>query len=452
MSRAQTWQNGPRRMTWLMAALAVGLGGCTSYVPKPLPTAPELSRVIERPAGLSAEQPLTLEEVATLAVRSNPDLRAKRAKRGVAEAALYGERLLPDPQFSFSLDHPTGSAVGLVDAYGLGLAYDVIPLITRPARVEGARAAREQVDLELVWESWQVSQQARLLAVRWAGEIKQLDLLRRMNTLYRQRYGASAMALEQGNLTLDVTGTDLTALVDSLSQINQLEQTHNDTDHSLRLLLGVTADAPLDLALPPPPAPVADADRKGLVAAVARRRPDLLALQAGYRSQESKVRAAVLSQFPSFSIGVTRARDTSNVPTTGFSVGLNLPLFSGNRAAIASERATREQLRAEYQARLDQAALDSDKLIRLQDLLAGQQARLAAYLPTLARLVEQARAAERQRDIDTLTFLNMESTLIAKQLERIQLDQSLWETHIGLQTLLALPAASTGTTEPRKES
>ena len=441
MNRALIWQTRPRRAAWLMAGIVVSfsLGGCASYAPEPLPAAPKLSRVIERPARASAERPLTLEQVATLAVRNNPDLRAKRARRGVAVAKLYGEGLLPDPQLSFILGYPTGSAVGLVNAYDLGLSYDLIPLITRPARVAGAQAGLRQVDLELLWQSWQVSKQARILAVRWAGEVEQLALLQRMNELYRQRYDTSAEALQQGDLTLDVTGTDLTALVDSLSHINQLEQTHNETDHSLRLLLGLTADAPFGFALPPPPASIDAAEQLDLLSAAQQRRPDLLALQAGYRSQEAKVRAAILGQFPSFTIGVTRARDTSNISTTGFSIGLNLPLFSGNRAAIATERATRDQLRAEYQARLDQAVLDSDKLIRLQGLLVGQQERLDAYLPTLARLVEQARAADRQRDLDTLTFLNMESTLIAKQLERIQLEQSLWETHIGLQTLLALP-------------
>ena len=78
------------------------------------------------------------------------------------------------------------------------------------------------------------------------------------------------------------------------------------------------------------------------------------------------------------------ARDTSNLSTSGFSIGLNLPLFSGNRAAIAGERATRDQLRAEYQARLDQAALDGDKLFSLQGLLGTQRAPMDAHLPTLA--------------------------------------------------------------------
>ena len=166
-------------------------------------------------------------------------------------------------------------------------------------------------------------------------------------------------------------------------------------------------------------------------------------MQAGYRSQEAKVRAAILSQFPSFSIGITRARDTSSVYTTGFNIGLNLPLFSGNRGAIAIERATREQLREEYQARLDQAALDLDRLFRLQVIVTEQNAQLNEYLPTLEKLVVRGREAYQRGDIDALTFLNMESTWVNKRLEQIGLDRTQMENHIALETLLAMPGDGT---------
>ena len=428
----------------LLSCAALLLSACSTYTPRPLSNETSLSPTIGQ-AAPTQEMPaphvkaLTLDQVAALAVRYDPDLKAKRQQSGVAEAQLYAVRLIPDPQLSANLDHPTGFNPGLVNAYGLGLGYDIVPLINRSARVQGEREASRQVDLQLLWEEWQVAQQARTLAVRWVNEEKQLQLLEQMRALHRERYGNSTQSLSQGDVTLDIAGTDLTALLDSLSQINQLEQTHNDTDHSLRLLLGLSPDSPLAIDLPPPPRPVTQQTMQSALSAVGQRRPDLLALQAGYRSQEAKVHAAVLSQFPSFSIGISRARDTGNVYTSGFNIGLNLPLFSGNRGAIAVERATREQLRAEYHSRLDQAVLDIDKLTRLQHLIAAQQTRLDEYLPTLGRLVEQARSAYRRRDIDGLTFLNMESSLTSKRLERIQLEQSLWESHIALQTLLAIP-------------
>jgi outer membrane protein TolC len=393
-----------------------------------------------------------LDQVAILAVLNNPVLKAKRQKSGVAKAQLYAAGLLLDPQLSFNLDHPTGSDPGLVNAFGVGLGYDIVPLISRSARIESEREATRQVDLQILWEEWQVSQQARILAVRWVEEQKQLQILDQMRTLHRDRYRYSADSLRQGDVTLDTAGTDLTALLDSLSQINQLEQTHNATEHSLRLLLGLQPEAPLAIELPAVPGPVTSQALQSALIRVAQRRPDLLALQAGYQSQEAKVHTAVLSQFPSFSIGISRARDTSSVYTSGFNIGLNLPLFSGNRGTIAIERATREQLRAEYQARLDQAALDVDKLAQLQQLIAAQQARLGQYLPILGRMVEQARHAYRRHDIDGLTFLNMESTWTGKRLEFIRLEQSQWENLIALQTLLALQPAALPTSASKADA
>lgn len=443
----------PLHMAGILLSILLLMAGCASYSPKPLPEGFSLSPAVEQigPAGVPkrpAEKGLTLDQVASFAVRNNPDLKAKQKHLGVAEAQLYSAGLLPDPQISAGLDFPMGGGAGLVNAYGLGLAYDIIPLINRGARVESERAATEQVTLQLLWEAWQVSQQARSLAVRWVGEARQLQLLRRMRDLYKARYRRSSKALKQGDLTLGVTGTDLTALLDSLSQINQLEQTHNDTGHALHLLLGLAPEARLNIYVPSPPSLMGLSVLHARLSEVSRRRPDLLALKAGYQSQEARVRAAILSQFPSVSIGISRARDTSSIDTGGFTIGLNLPLFSGSRGAIAVERATREQLRAEYQARLDQTAVDIDKLYRLQGIVAGQRARLDEYLPDLGRFVEHARGAYQRNDIDALTFLNMEMTWINKRLERIQLDQAQWETAVALQTLLAMPAGSAGQASP----
>ncbi len=402
---------------WTLASMAMALSGCASYAPKPLSERTDLAPSVDRravadaKAAAKAKSGLGLEKLAALAVRNNPDLKAKRKRMGVANAQLYAAGLLPDPQLSANLDSPTGaSGAKLVTAYGVGLGYDIIPLVTRGARVRSERQAAAQVGLELLWEEWQVNQQARALAVRWASERAQLALLERMRDLYRKRYRLSEEALRHGNLTVDVAGTDLTALLDTLSRLNQIEQSHNVTEYALRLLLGLAPEAPLAVEVPPPPPPEALNALPKLLPSLPARRPDLLALQAGYGSQEAKVHAAILSQFPSFSIGISRARDTGSVYTSGINVGLNLPLFSGNRGAIAIERATREQLHKEYQARLNQAVVDIDKLTRLQGIVAAQQGRLDEYLPTLGRMVEQARTVFDRQDIDALTFLNMQTT------------------------------------------
>jgi outer membrane protein TolC len=448
-----------RGVSWSLSLLALVtlafLEGCATYQPQPLPEQTSLEKdpgllatkangLIRQKTGVyrvNLADGLDLTEVAILAVLGNPDLKVTRARLKVAGAQVFAAGLLPDPQLSVNLDHPTGQVSGFVNALGFGLGYDIIPLITRQARISAKRGMEAKVRLEMLWQEWQVIQQARSLAVHFQLEERRLALLRKMRSLYQDRYRHSEQGLTEGNVTLDVNGTDLTALVDSFSQISQLEQQHNQTRHDLNHVLGLHPEAVVPLAKLPAETPLDRATIQAQLGRLPEIRPDLLALKAGYQAQEARVRAAILAQFPSLGIGITRARDTSNVYTSGFNIGLNLPLFSGNRGAIAIERATRKQLFREYQARLARTQADVRRLLDLQAIIEKQRTNLEGYLPRLQALVERARTAYRRGDIDALTFLHMESTWVNKRLEQISLQQTQWENRIALQTLLALPQA-----------
>jgi len=436
-----------------VAAVLMLLDACTSYRPLPLQEQAALAGRVaalrvdaaavfhEAPAlhVFNADDGLDLDEVGILAVLNNPDLKAQRSGLALAGAQVFAAGLLPDPQLSTGLDRPTGADAGLVNAWSLGLGYDIIPLITHQAQLDAETGAQRKVQLDLLWQEWQVVQQARTLAVALSLEQERLTLLHRMLDLYRVRYDHSSAALDQGDVTLDINGTDLTALIDTLSQINQLEQTHNQTRHDFNLLLGLQPGVPVVIAPLPPLEPLAPDLLNARLGDLAQRRPDLLALQAGYTSQEARVRAAILAQVPSLGIDIHRARDTGAVYTTGLGVTLNLPLLSGNRGNIAIERATRAQLREEYRARLTKTAVDVDRLRELQDIIRHQQTALETYLPRLETLVDRARQAYAHGDIDALTFINMETTWVNKRLEQLSLVQAAWENRIALEALLALP-------------
>lgn len=440
----------------MAASLLTTLSACTSYQAHPLPRQSPLAIDLDALAvsaatldpGLQSDHDgahdfnpadgLDLAEVGALAVINNPDLKAQRARLAVAGAQAFSAGLLPDPQISAGLDKPIGNTAGLVNAWSLGLSYDIIPLITRPARLDAATRGQQQVRLDLLWQEWQVIQQASSLAVDLQLQQQRLRLLRRMSTLYEQRYRRSAAALEAGDITLDVNGTDLTALLDTLSQINQLEQVHNQTRHDFNLLLGLAPQVDVPLSPLPARIPLDPETVRARLRELADVRPDLLALKAGYQGQESRVRAAILAQFPSLGVGLNRASDTSNVDTIGPSITLTLPLFTGNRGNIAVERASRAQLAREYQARIATTRTEVDRRLDQQAILKQQQQALATYLPRLKTLVDRAGRAYEQGDIDALTFLNMESTWVNKRLEQVNLDQSSWENRLVLETLLAM--------------
>ena len=439
---------------WLsFFAAAILLNACAEYRPKPLPEAPNLEQRIPRlkidvqqlPLPVLRSHPfipddgLDMTEAAILAVINNQDLKTHRLQAGIAEAQLFEARLLPDPQASLSAAHPTSGPSPLSDAYGFGFSYDLMALVTRGAGINAARAAARQVDLYILWQEWLIVQQARTLFVQSVEQARKLLLLRQAQTLYAQRYARSYQALEAGNLTLDVTGTDLTALLDANTKASQMEQTVNQTRHAFNLLLGLQPDINLDLTPLPPLQPLPQTILKGVMADLPKRRPDLLALQAGYSSQEEKVRRAILSQFPSLSLGPNWGRDTGDVKSIGIGITLNLPVLNANRGQIAIQRATREQLAQAYQARLDQALTQIDLLETRHDLLSKAQSALDQKLPILEQMVAKATLAYEAGNIDSLTYVNMSNTLFNQRLEAIDLEQSLWQIRIALDTLMAWP-------------
>lgn len=95
-----------------LAGLAVAfLSGCAVYRPLPLPASPapvpdfgllaaqgpQLRHARLRPLQIDLSGALRPEQLAVLAVIANPDLKAARARVGVADAQAFAAGLLPDP-------------------------------------------------------------------------------------------------------------------------------------------------------------------------------------------------------------------------------------------------------------------------------------------------------------------------------------------------------------------
>ena len=217
---------------------------------------------------------------------------------------------------------------------------------------------------------------------------------------------------------------------------NTAERSAIQADSALHALLGVEPNVPITLqSLPLPDVP----DRNALIDAIGKLdqvRPDLRALQAGYQSQEELLFKAVLSQFPNISVGFTRASDTSNVHTNGFGITLNLPIFDQGQGDIAIQRATRDQLRAEYQARLDQATADAWRLWTEMQELKAEIDDVETNLPRLQVSVTNAEKAYAAGDLTAAAYLTMLNALLGAQSGLFDLRQSLWSDAIALSTIL----------------
>ena len=436
---------------WLAVCIATaGLAGCATFHALPLDNGrgPQSIADIRVPAAsmpipqlraytFDPANGLDVTEVAMLAVANNPQLRVARDQAGVAHAQAYAAGLLPDPLLSYSQDRPVGNPPpGTTNAFSAGLSYDLGNLVTRSARVAAARAAARQVDLNLLWGEWQTIAQARTLFDRVVFLRRSVARLQEEQKALAPLRAAIANALESGNLDYASASAGLNAASDVANQLAVAQRQLNLAEHDLHGLLGLDTSVPLHLTGAPFSTDPEQAQVQRALADMARRRPDLLALQAGYQSQQQKLRTAILAQFPAITVGFTRARDNSNISSAGFSIGLSLPLFDGNRGNIAIERATRQQLHDAYSARL---LADRNDVQRLFADLQSDRAQQKALAVHAARLDHARKVAQIDYDagrLDWPTYLAIRTNSLAADTALLNLDQSMHETAIALDALV----------------
>lgn len=428
-----------------LAVITLAQAGCARYQPAVLPARPgpdpsaadvaaaavRIDRPWLSPLSIDLSEPLTPDQLAVIAVIANPDLRSLRARVGVAEAQVFASGLLPDPQFSFSLDRPV-AAPQLVSAIASGLGMAISSFATRPAQREIARAAREQIRLDLAWREWQVAGQARLLAARVRG----------FEQVYRLTLDASRAASDTLTRTLravgrgDLSAGDLDArrisAADLADRARTAERDLQAARLDLRAVIGVSPTVEVAVADLPPPRRAAP-DSAGLIERAYTQRLDLAALRAGYDSQDANLRLALLEQYPRLDLSLTAARDTGGVRTTGLAVALNLPVWNRNRGAIAVQAATREQLRTEYEVRLFATRAAIAALSAAYEIGVRQRDELAAQIAQLRNTVAAFERASARGDIAPVTAEAARQALTDREIALTALVQSLEEQYVALE-------------------
>jgi outer membrane protein TolC len=443
----------PHRGLFLLLVPTLLAPGCQSYKPMPLTSdsvnkalapppenvvrmeAASLKHPILKPVIIDLSDGLSPDEAAVLAVLANPDLRTARDQRGIAEAQVMQAKLLPNPQLSYGLDVPTGGAdQGTVNAWGLGLSWDVSALVRNAALPKAAKAEREAVDLDIAWQEWQTAEAAKMSVYRLYAQEREIEAAQDNDREQAENLELIRRALDAGQ----ATSLDLAAAQDSANQAHSLlldlDREEGRERIGLNRLLGLAPDDRVVLQdgieLPsrfdPPGA-------EKILSGLEDRRLDLLALKQGYESEEQKLRAAVLSQFPPVNVGVNQARDTSDVITTGFAVTIDLPIFDRGQAEVALEKATRQQLFDEYAARVadarsDVAAILSDVPAINAQIESGQKT-----LDGLDALADTYKAAYAAGQADAFDYYSVLNSAASKRLELVALKEQLMETRIALE-------------------
>jgi outer membrane protein TolC len=431
------------------------LSGCATYHARPLPTGPDTRAAA---AGLSVEvarlrlaplKPVVIDprngfdplEVAVLAVLNSPDLAAKRRALGVNDAQVFQAGLLPDPQLSVGIDLPVAGP-DTQTAYSLSPSLDIAGILAAINAHRSAKFTRQQADLDLLWAEWSTAQQARTLAETVIATERRYAYLQKVLAAASDRYARSAKALARRDVNLQTNAADLAAKLDAETQAATALHDAQKARRDLNALLNLDASVTLPLVEGPSPATYDAAAVQTALASLPKRRADLLALQAGYQAQEAKVRQAVIAQFPLLNIAYNYAKDPAGTTTEGFSGALQLPLFVNKYADVKVQNATREQLRAEYQARLDQTEAE---VKNAQAELAGalsQAAVLRTDVPRLEQLATPALAAYDRGDLDSQTYLTLLQNVLNKRADLDDRELAARVAEIQLETALFLPPAA----------
>ncbi len=386
---------------------------CVSYRPEPLDERALLHELQEirldalgstargsEPApGVGTDRRLSSDEAVRIALFLNPELRATRKERGVAEGELISAGLLPNPVVGASWlhieDFTKSFATGLID-----LAVDWAP--PRPGEIDGKQAlARSQID--------QVT--AEISAAEW-----------RVATDVRKAYlnvliSTEQLRLANGSLKLQERVRQFIRDKRSLGDATDLDASFADVEHAAALQSREFAAGSLERArqqlnaligLPPlaefelapsdelPDRDFAKMDPARLETLMLKHRPELGAARSEYAQSEQRLRLACLASWPWLSLGPRYERDAGNgsssITKLGVGAAFDLPIFNSNQGAIASLKADRDRLREVFRAQLHLGRAEINEALRS---LRSQQRLIAIYRDSVQpALDENARLTE----------------------------------------------------------
>jgi cobalt-zinc-cadmium efflux system outer membrane protein len=429
--------------------LALALAGCASYHPYPLATkanlAPSLAALDRAvPSGkpnvppmvIDPYQPLTIDQIGLLTILNDPDLAAEAGQLGVSRSALLAETLLPNPQLGIGFAALLGGPGASSPSYAASLSQDILALVTYRPRVAAARAAFHSLNASLLWQEWQAAQKARLLVLNIYGYDQQIYYRQRELTLLSNELAQVSRATQAGNLDLTAESPLIAANAIAEGALATVRLLQLRAWQDLDALLGLEPSVRFAISrpeLPPPPADIAP-----LVASLPSRRPDLIALQLGYRASNEQLRVALIEQFPALSIGPSFAMDTSKVRSLGPAMTIGVPIFNRNQNGIMAANATREVLHAQYFSELDRSAGTVQSLIAQIQLLDADLAASRRATATATKLSRIAEQAYRSSSIDQRSLTDYETTVLERQLEVVDFQNQIDTDELTLSVELGL--------------
>lgn len=359
---------------------AMMLAGCQSYQSRPLDLSAHRGAWLARtpgdePVRVFAEElaqsgeasvfdlsdGLSLAEGEVVSLVFNPDLRLARLRAGITAATAEHAGLWDDPELGLDFLSLTGNASNpLLVTPGLLFT---IPISGR-LEAEKARAnAAVAAELTRVAEQeWQTRIEVRRAWLRWSAAKLKAEQTERLLASIDSLVGSIARLAEAGEIVRTEAALFTIERASQRQALLRFRGEAAEAEQKLRALLGLSPDAPLELA----PTVVVGVDSDELTRdAAAQRSLTLARLREEYEVAEQTLRREVREQYPDLTIGPLAEFDRGDT-LLGFSLSLPVPILNANKQGIAEARAERELARAAFETAYE----------RLVGSLAASRARL----------------------------------------------------------------------------
>lgn len=392
------------------------------------------------PAAFDASDGLSLDEAIAVALCLNPDLRAFRKERGVAEGELIAAGLLPNPELAVTWLHIEHFTKSLATS-GFDVALNWAP--PRPGEL-GAKQARAQarideVKAQIVGEEWRF---AALVREGYAALLAAEERLRLAESSLRLQERILQFIRDKRQLgdasSLDVNLVDIefTAIVrEELTVRNERDRARLE----LNRLLGLPPLLELRLQVAGDPLAYSPftLDLPTLERALLAHRPDLVALKQKYEQAEQSLRLAYIARWPWFRFGPAYARDEIDGKAGnrwGIGLGIDLPLANLNQGEIARLEAERQKLREAFTAKLHEARGDLHEAYRNLEAQ-GRLIRLFedSIRPALEENVRLTEAGFQAGELNLLQVITTQDKALKSRREGLQARFEYWKAVYDLE-------------------
>jgi cobalt-zinc-cadmium efflux system outer membrane protein len=445
----------------IIALIGLAVTGCASFQARPIvprEVLQDLQRVrLEALRPVEGQTPspephpafdltdgVSADEAVAVALFLNPDIRAFRKERGVAEGELIAARLLPNPELQVTWLHIENFTKSLATSgWDVGLSWAPPRPGERAAKAARAQARIEEVRAQIADEEWRLAADVRkahatLLAARERARLAEvaLDLQSRVRKFLRDKRDlGDASRLEVNLLELEY--------VERLREREAIRNEQQKARLEFSRLLGIPplAEVPLqgsDDVLTYRPftlTPVA------LEAVMIERRPDVAAAREDYEKGQQELRLAYIQRIPWFRFGPAYERDGAkgegSVNKLGLGFAFEIPLSNVNQGEITRLEAAREKLRELFVAKVHLARAEVNEAYRN---LQGQERLVRLFQDIISPALEESEqltnAAVAVGDVNVLQFVTAQDKVLRSRRDFLDAQLDYWKAVFDLERAL----------------